>query len=186
MLPILSQAGEDLAAAGIPAGGARGHREFLVPRLALLASAGYYIGIHPEVEPGGTVVTKVFVIYASKDYPFYERLKAQARAANLPAEFDHIQAKQPWFPAWKAQCRSRIYQCDAAIVLVSRNSTDGDIGWELQCAGDFGMPVLGVNVDKDQKGSVSKPPPGWVVIEWDWAGIARFVKSVGTSATPGR
>jgi hypothetical protein len=128
-------------------------------------------------------VTKVFVIYASKDYPFFERLKAEARKANLPVEFDHIQAKQPWFPAWKAQCRSRIYQCDAAIVLVSRNSIDGDIGWELECAGDFAMPILGVNVDKDQRGSVSKAPPGWVVIEWDWPGIARFVNSIkGTSA----
>ena len=111
-------------------------------------------------------MTKVFVIYASKDYPFFERLKAEARKANLPVEFDHIQAKQPWFPAWKAQCRSRIYQ-----------------GWELECAGDFAMPILGVNVDKDQRGSVSKAPPGWVVIEWDWPGIARFVNSIkGTSA----
>ena len=128
-------------------------------------------------------VTKVFVVYASKDYPFYERLKAAARTANLAVEFDHIQAKQPWFPAWKAQCRRRIYECEAAIVLVSRNSLDSDIGWELECIGELGMPVLGVYVDKEQRGSVSKPPPGWVVIEWEWPGIARFVNSVkGTSA----
>ena len=128
-------------------------------------------------------MTKVFVIYASKDYPFFERLKVQARTANLPVEFDHIQAKQPWFPAWKSQCRSRIYGCDAAIVLVSRNSMDSDIGWELECVGSLGMPVLGVNVDKDHRGSVSKEPPGWAVIEWDMAGIARFVKAAkGTSA----
>jgi hypothetical protein len=130
-------------------------------------------------------VTKVFVIYASKDYPFFERLKTQARTANLPVEFDHIQAKQPWLPSWKSGCRNRIYECDAAIVLVSRNTMDGGIGWELECAVDFAMPVLGVHVDKDHRGSVPKEPPGWVPIDWDLAGIARFIKSVkGQSAAP--
>ncbi len=128
-------------------------------------------------------MTKVFVIYASKDYPFYERLKAQARTANLPVEFDHIQAKQPWLPSWKEQCRRRVYESDAAIVLVSRNTADSDIGWEMECAGNFGMPILGINVDAEQRGSVSKAPPGWVVIAWDWPGIARFLKSLeGASA----
>ena len=128
-------------------------------------------------------MNKVFVIYASKDYPFFERLKAQARTAGLPVEFDHVQAKQPWFPAWKAQCRSRIYECDAAIVLVSRNSKDGDIGWEMECAGDFGMPMLGVNVDKEQRGSVPKAPLGWTTVEWDWPRIMAFIKGLkGTGA----
>ena len=119
------------------------------------------------------------------DYPFYERLTAQARGDRLPVEFDHIQVKQPWVRAWKAECRTRIYNCDGAIVLVSRNTIDGDIGWELECTGDFSIPVLGVNVDKDQRGSVSKEPPGWVVIKWDWPGIARFIQSIkGPSAAP--
>ena len=124
-------------------------------------------------------MTKIFVIYASKDYPFYERLTAQARSARLPVEFDHLEAKQPWFPTWKAHCRTRVYSCDGAIVLVSRNTIDGGIDWELECATEFGIPILGVNVDKDQRGSVPKAPPGWVVINWgDWPGIAQFIQSV--------
>ena len=131
-------------------------------------------------------MTKVFVMYASKDWSFYERLTAHARSAKLVAEFDHLQSKQPWFAAWKAQCRSRIYQCDGAIVLVSRNTIDGGIEWELECATDFGMPILGVNVDAEQKGSVPKEPPGWEVINWgDWPGLARFIQLVKRqSASP--
>ena len=131
-------------------------------------------------------MTKVFVIYAAKDYPFYERLTAQARTAKLLVEFDHMEVKQPWFAAWKAQCRTRIYNCDGAIVLVSRNTIDGGIDWELECARVFGITILGVNVDKDQRGSVSKEPPGWGVIDWgDWPGIACFIQSVkGPSASP--
>ena len=130
-------------------------------------------------------MTKVFVIYAAKDYPCYERLTAQARTAKLPVDFDHMEVKQPWFAAWKAQCRNRIYGCDGAIVLVSRNTIDGGIDWELECARSFEIPILGVNVDKDKMGSVSKEPPGWVVIDWaDWPGIARFIQSVkGPSAS---
>ena len=131
------------------------------------------------MDTGQVVVRKVFVIYASKDWPFYERLTGHARTEGLHVEFDHVQVKQPWFAAWKAHCRARIYECDAAIVLVSRNTIDGGIDWELECATEFGFPMLGINVDKDKKGSVPKEPPDWTVIDWeDWPGVASFLQLV--------
>jgi hypothetical protein len=141
--------------------------------------------LSPGLGLGDALMTRMFVIYASKDYPFYERLAAQARTARLQVEFDHLEVKQPWVPAWKAQCRNRVCKSDGAIVLVSRNTIDGGIDWELECAADFGIPILGVNVDKEQKGSVPKEPPGWVVTDWaDWPGIARFIQSAkGLSAS---
>ncbi len=124
-------------------------------------------------------MAKVFVIYASEDWPFYDRLTAQTRTANLQVEFDHLKVKQPWFAAWKAHSRTKIYQCDAAIVLVSRHTVDGGIDWELECAMEFGMPILGINVDKDQKGSVPKEPPGWEQMKWgDWEELSRFIQLV--------
>lgn len=127
---------------------------------------------------------RVFVIYATKDSSFYDRLAEQARSARLAVEFERMQSKLPWVPEWKAQSRAKIYRCDAAIVLLSKNIAEGGLAWELQCAREFDIPMLGVHLDKFDKAPPPKELEDSTVIEWNWPAIARFLQSLskGSSA----
>ena len=128
-------------------------------------------------------MAKIFVIYAPKDATFYDRLAEQARNARLLAEFERMQTKTPWVPEWKAQSRSKIYRCDAAIVLISKSISEGGLAWELACAREFDIPMLGVHVDKYEKGPVPKELEGGTVIDWNWPQIAKFIQSLSKGST---
>lgn len=129
------------------------------------------------------MVTRVFVICASKDEVFFLRLIDQAKSGKLSVEFDHMQVKQPWVPHWKAQCRTRIYPCEGAIVLIGKNTSDGALGWELECARTFDIPMLGVHVDPRERGVVPKELADHTVIEWNWPDIAKFIQSLTAGST---
>ncbi len=130
-----------------------------------------------------TAASKVFVICASEDSQYFDRLNEQARAAKLLVDFERSQLKQPWLPSWKAQCHTKIYRCNGAIVLLSKNTNTGSIGWELECAREFEMPLLGVHVDKSKTGRVPDVLKAKAVIEWNWPDIARFIESLGKGSS---
>ena len=128
------------------------------------------------------MVTRVFVICAAKDEAYFLRLIDQAKSGKLSVEFDHMQMKQPWVPHWKAQCRTRIYPCEGAIVLIGKNTSDGALGWELECARTFDIPLLGVHLDARERGVVPKELADRTVIEWNWLEIAKFIRGLGGSS----
>jgi hypothetical protein len=129
-------------------------------------------------------MTRVFVIHAPEDYLFFDQIATQARNAKLPVEFDRMQVKQPWVPGWKGQCRTRIYKCGGAVVLISKHTNQGGVGWELECAQAFDIPMLGVHIDKPNSGAVPEELRDAAVIDWNWPAIARFIQSLtkGSSA----
>ena len=123
-------------------------------------------------------MARIFIIHATEDNLSFDKLTGQARTAKLKAEFDHMQAKQAWVPGWKGQCRTRIYNCDGAIVLISKHTSQGSVGWELECAQAFAFPMLGVYVDKPERGFVPEQLRDLNLIEWNWPEIARFIQSL--------
>ena len=127
-------------------------------------------------------MTRVFVICVPEDHRFFERLAEQARTAKLQVEFDRMQTKEQWVPAWKAQARTRIFRCGGAIVLLSKNTNKGGLAWEVECATSVDMPVLGVQTDKVEKGSVPPELLDRSVIEWNWPDIQRFIQGLGKAA----
>ncbi len=130
-------------------------------------------------------MTRVFVICVPEDSRLFERLAEQARTAKLQVEFDRMQVKEPWIPAWKGQARTRIFRCNGAIVLLSKNTNKGGLAWELECARAVDLPMLGVHADKLEKGSVPAELVDSSVVEWNWPDIARFIQGLGkTSAAP--
>ena len=126
-------------------------------------------------------MTRVFVIHVPEDYLFFDRLVEQARTARLSVEFDRMQTKQPWVPAWKQQCWNRIYKCDGVIALLSKNTIQGGLKWEMECGQKFQAPMLGVHLDKSD--DVPEELAGSAVIEWNWPGIALFIRSLDQSST---
>lgn len=126
---------------------------------------------------------RVYIIHVPEDSTFFDRLTEQARTAKLPVEFDHIQAKQPWVPAWKQQCWNKIYKCDGVIALLSKSTIQGGLKWELECGQKFQAPMLGVHLDKSRIGNVPEELAGSTVIEWNWPEIARFIRELDQSST---
>ena len=128
-------------------------------------------------------MTRVYVIHVSEDYGFYDRLVEQARAAKVAVEFDRMQAKQPWVPAWKTQCWNKIYKSDGVIALLSKNSNQGGMKWEFECAEKFQAPMLGVHVDKAHAGVIPDELNGATIIDWNWPDVARFIRSLDRNSS---
>lgn len=128
-------------------------------------------------------MTRVFVIHVPEDYLSFDRLAEQARSSKLAVEFDRMQAKQPWVPAWKSQAWNRIYKCEGAVVLLSKHTNQGGLKWELECAQKFNIPMLGVHVDATKAGKVPDELSGSTVIDWNWNEIARFIRSLDQSSS---
>jgi hypothetical protein len=121
---------------------------------------------------------RIFVGFAVEDQRARDLLRGQSRLGDCPIEYTDFSVKEPWSNSWKTQCRQRIKGCDGMIALLSRNvrSADG-ARWEIQCATEEGVPVLGVHIHQSE----SYEPPeidGKKVIAWTWAGIANFVKGL--------
>ena len=120
----------------------------------------------------------IYVIFASEDHPSCNRLVDLANGAKLPVRFEFTEPKLPWVPSWKGQTRAKMFKCDGAIVLLSKKTREAvGVSWEISCAGEAQLPVLGVHIDKFQKGSLPDGLQDAQIIEWNWPEIASFIQS---------
>ena len=125
-----------------------------------------------------TRIIRVFLAYAEEDYKFRDLVVGQAKTANLSVEFADMPAKQPWVPRWKAACRTRAFECDKAIVLISRKTKQGaGVKWEMECISETQIPVLGVYTETCDKSAVPDELHDSRVIAWNWPEIAGFIQS---------
>jgi hypothetical protein len=118
------------------------------------------------------------LVYAEEDYRFKDMLVNQARTARLPVEFADMPNKQPWVPRWKTTCRTRMFECDGAIVFISAKIKSPGVRYELECLGEIQIPVLGVYVDKGEKSTTPDELQDSRLIEWNWPQIASFLQSL--------
>ncbi len=118
---------------------------------------------------------RIFVGFAVEDRQARDLLRGQSRLGDCPIEYTDFAVKEPWSSSWKTQCRQRIKGCDGMIALLSKRVRNADgARWEIQCAIEEEVPVLGVHI---HKGDTYRPPeiPGKGVIAWTWDGIANFI-----------
>jgi hypothetical protein len=122
---------------------------------------------------------RVFISFAVEDAYARDFLVGQARNNRSPFNFVDMSVKEPFDESWKAHCRSRIKSCDGLIALIGKN-TERATGarWEMWCARDERVPVLGVYVDKDDKPPCPPELAGASIIEWTWDGIAGFINKL--------
>lgn len=113
---------------------------------------------------------KVFVSFAVEDKKYRDFLVAQAKNERSPFTFVDMSVKEPWEQeVWKTKCREKIRQCDGMIVLLSKKTWHSSgARWEIKCAREERVPVIGMHIKKGQKGA--KPPElnGKRIIEWSW------------------
>ena len=120
----------------------------------------------------------MFVGFAVEDRDARDLLRGQSKLGDCPIEYTDFSVKEPWSSSWKTKCRQRIKGCDGVIALLSRNVRNADgARWEIKCAIEEGVPILGVHVHKSDS---YKPPElnGKRAISWTWNGIANFVEGL--------
>jgi len=122
---------------------------------------------------------RIFVSFAKEDMKYRDFLVGQARNEKSPFEFVDLSVKEPWDEKWKTNCRSKIKGCDGVIVLLSSNTAKADgAKWEMKCAIEEKVPILGIYIDKNSKPAIPSEMAGKKVIEWTWDGIASFMNGL--------
>ncbi len=122
---------------------------------------------------------RIFICFAIEDEYARDFLVQQSEDTRSPFEFTDMSVKEPWDDSWKTRCRARIKSCDGLIALISKKTRNADgAKWEMKCADEEDIPMLGVHIHKDDKGEIPSELNGYKVIEWNWSGIADFIKSI--------
>ena len=123
---------------------------------------------------------RIFVSFAIEDERLRDLLRGQARNENSPFEFVDMSAKQPWDSQWKTKCRTRIKGCDGVISIITKNTiiASGQI-WEMKCAKDEGVPVIGIYGNDNHTGIVIPSECGYIkLMDWTWPNISNWIKSL--------
>lgn len=123
---------------------------------------------------------RIFVSFAIEDERLRDLLRGQARNENSPFEFVDMSVKQPWDSQWKTKCRTRIKGCDGVISIITKNTikASGQI-WEMKCAKDEGVPVIGIYGNDNHTGIVIPSECGYIkLMDWTWPNISNWIKSL--------
>jgi hypothetical protein len=141
---------------------------------ALLIKA-LFDGEDEEQEP-----KKIFVSFAIEDSKYRDFLVAQAKNEKTPFSFIDMSVKQPWNEnEWKRKCRTKIKSCNGMIVLLSKKTWhSGGSRWEIKCANEEGIPVIGMHIKKNDKGAIPPELEGSRIIEWSWDNLSKSIKKI--------
>jgi hypothetical protein len=122
---------------------------------------------------------RIFISFAVEDADYRTMLVGQARNGRSPFAFVDMSVKEPWDERWKSNCRTKIKGCDGLIALISSNTLGADgARWEIKCANEEKIPVLGVQISSKAPAAVPPELAGKPVIAWTWDGIAKFINSL--------
>lgn len=125
-----------------------------------------------------TSTKRIFVGFAFEDEKYRNLLRGQSKLGDCPIEYTDYSVKKPWDSSWKTECRQRIKGCAGVIALLSKNTKNADgARWEISCAVQEGVPILGVHIYADDDYT---PPEiaGKKVIRWGWDGIGNWIKTL--------
>lgn len=119
---------------------------------------------------------RIFISFAIEDVKYRDLLKGQSLHTRSPYSYVDMSAKKAWDSAWKTNCRSRIRGCDGVIALISKRTRNADgAKWEMTCANDEEIPMIGIHIDKTDKGEIPPQLSGKKVREWTDKAIADFI-----------
>ncbi|MDZ5784617.1 TIR domain-containing protein [Marinococcus luteus] len=122
---------------------------------------------------------RIFISFAIEDENYRDLLKGQSLNTKSNFTYTDMSAKDPWDTKWKTNCRTRIKGCDGVIALISTKTRNADgAKWEMNCANEEGIPMIGMHIHKDNKGQIPSELSGKKVIEWNWEEIKKFIDSL--------
>ena len=121
---------------------------------------------------------RVFVSFAIEDKKYRDFLVSQAKNERTPFSFIDMSVKEPWTQSiWKRKCRKKIQNCDGMIVLLSKNTWhSGGSRWEIKCAVQEDIPVVGMHIKQQNRGAIPPELYGMRVIDWTWADLEKSIQ----------
>lgn len=123
---------------------------------------------------------RIFISFAIEDQKYRDFLVAQAKNERSPFTFIDMSVKQPWDEKiWKQKCRSKIKSCDGMIVLLSKNTWHSSgTRWEIKCAREERIRVIGMHIKKNDKGAIPPELKGKKVITWSWDNLETAIDKI--------
>lgn len=123
---------------------------------------------------------RVFISFAIEDRKYRDYLVEQARHERSPFEFADMSVKKRWRESiWQKKCRSKIKGCDGVIALLSTNTYRASgARWEMKCAREEGIKIIGMHIKKKEKGTIPPELKGKRVITWNWDNLKAFINNL--------
>lgn len=123
---------------------------------------------------------RVFISFAIEDIKYRDYLVDQARKNHSPFDFIDMSVKKEWNQnEWKDRCRTKIKGCDGIIALLSKNTHKaGGARWEMKCAKEEKVKIIGMHIFKNNKGAVPPELKGKKVILWSWKNLEKFINQL--------
>lgn len=123
---------------------------------------------------------RIFISFAIEDRIYRDHLVEQGRNARSPFEFIDMSVKEPYMQReWQQRCRTKLKRCHGAIVLLSKNTYHSSgARWEIKCAREEGVPIIGMHIRKNDKGAIPPELKGKKIIEWTWDNVDQFIKKL--------
>jgi hypothetical protein len=120
---------------------------------------------------------RIFISFAIEDVAYRDYLVDQARKKNSSFNFIDMSVKKEWpQKKWKNRCRKKIKRCDGVIALLSkRTHLAGGARWEMKCAREEGLKIIGMHIFKNNKGAIPTELKGKRVILWSWDNLEKFI-----------
>jgi antiphage defense system Thoeris ThsB-like protein len=142
-----------------------------------LAALGYLFN-KVFIEDDSGKKKRVFISFAVEDKKFRDFLIAQSKNPKSNFDFVDMSVYKAWKnKEWKLKCRNKIKSCDGIIVLLSKNIWKaGGARWEMKCASEEDIPVIGIHIYKNNKGAIPPELDG-NVYEWTWGNLEESINS---------
>lgn len=123
---------------------------------------------------------RIFISFAIEDIDYRNYLVDQSRKKHSPFDFIDMSVKKEWKQnEWKKRCRTKIKKCDGVIALLSKNTHKaGGARWEMQCAREEGVKIIGMHIRKNEKGAIPPELEGKKIILWSWDNLEKFINNL--------
>lgn len=123
---------------------------------------------------------RIFISFAIEDKVYRDYLVQQARNSRSPFTFIDMSVKKEWkHSEWQEKCRIKIKRCHGFIALLSKNTYRASgARWEIKCAKEEGLKIIGLHIKKNDKGAIPPELKGKKVVEWNWNNIERYINNI--------
>jgi len=123
---------------------------------------------------------RIFISFAIEDNRYRDFLVSQARNDRSPFEFMDMSVKAPYKQSeWQDKCRSKIRRCHGVLVLLSKNTYhSAGARWEIKCAREERIPIVGMHIKRENRGSIPPELKGKRIIIWTWDNVKRFINGL--------
>lgn len=123
---------------------------------------------------------RIYISFVIEDETYRDYLVKQAKNERSPFNFVDMSVKKSWNEdEWKKRCRTKIKRCNGMIVMLSKNTFHSSgVRWEIKCAKEEGIPVIGMHIKKNNKGAIPPELKGIPIIEWTWDNLSRSLNKI--------